>query len=87
MKRLFFLSSSIFIFSCFAAQAQTHNENNTTNGYNSPVTKGYYSIGNNASKLPEAQRISINEVDSKPAQKGYYAIGQNYRMQNEKFHK
>lgn len=63
--------------------AQT-GEGYTKHQSNAPM-KGYYSIGNNAARLPAGQHIPIKDVDSEPQKKGYYAIAQNNKKQQTTF--
>src|SRR5690242_5830756 len=74
MKQLRFISAFVFIFFCFSVKAQTKTKQNA------PLTKGYYSIDNNAAKLPPGERVEAKKGNTNQGQnKGYYSIGKNYK--------
>ncbi len=82
MKQSGILGVSILMLASFFAQAQTANEQPINKQQNPPIAKGYYSIGNNASKLSAGESIEIKEItNNQVSKKGYYSIGENGRKE------
>jgi hypothetical protein len=82
MKTLTLILTTGFLFLCFSSYAQVKTDPENTHPYpeSSVVTKGYYSIGNNAEKLGRSSSWGITTGDSyPPIPKGYYSIGNNNR--------
>jgi hypothetical protein len=81
MKTLTLILTVCFLSLGFSSYAQAKTNPTDTHQYPKPVvTKGYYSIGNNAEKLSmqSASRPEVTTTESYPAkQKGYYSIGDN----------
>ncbi len=82
MKTQILILTTGFLFLCFSSYAQVKTDSKNTHHYpeHSVVTKGYYSIGNNAEKLSKSSSWGITTGESYPAiQKGYFSIGNNNR--------
>ena len=82
MKTLTLIFTVCFLSLSFSSYAQIKTD--YKNAYQDPkpsvITKGYYSIGNNAEKLsgPSSWGLRIATDESYPSiQKGYYSIGNN----------
>ncbi|GGH81972.1 hypothetical protein HNQ91_005689 [Filimonas zeae] len=72
MKKQFFLLAGILAVSVLTVAAQ---ENKTER---QDIKKGFYSIGNNAAKLPSPQaKAAEQSAGTVTVQKGYYTIGNN----------
>lgn len=79
-RKLIMAASFLLIGSGLYAQTAATQNDATPNAVAPTVTKGYYSIGNNATKVRGKSAVAVKTSDTYPTvQKGYYSIGNNNR--------
>ena len=85
MNKLTLILTTGFLFFGFSSSAQVNTDQNDPPRYSKPaVTKGYYSIGDNAGKLSQPTSWGVTGESYAAVQKGYYAIGDNNRKLSKK---
>lgn len=79
MKKIAFLLSVALLTITLSASAQINNDVEDHQQY-PVVTKGFYSIDNNAKKLMPVTRLAVMDAGFPQVNKGHYALEQNRKQ-------